>query len=133
MPLLNSFSVSKDTVLNDVNLTALNKKQMARVFAVMQVARFDSAVSEECRCYSDTTNGKREGAGDLNSMFASANYIYLDQSNSGSFWMLSYRTDLYERVAIQSQKTWRNRRTSRLQEPNGNLHQAQSGYVAAAH
>lgn len=45
VPLVNSFSGSKYPVLNDANLSVLNKKQMSHVFAVMQVAGFDSAVS----------------------------------------------------------------------------------------
>lgn len=75
MPLTNSFSGSKDLALNDVNLTALNKKQMARVFAVMQVAGFDSVLSHRCRCYSESTNGRRGGVGDLNLMFTLENHI----------------------------------------------------------
>lgn len=75
MPFLHSFFGSKVTVLDDVNLTAFNKKQMVNVFAVMQVAGFDSAVSWGCRCYSDSTNARRRGAGDLNLIFTLANYI----------------------------------------------------------
>lgn len=75
VPLVNSFSGSKYPVLNDVNLSVLNKKQMSHVFAVMQVAGFDSAVSQGCRCYSNSMNG-RGGAEDLNLMFTLANCIY---------------------------------------------------------
>lgn len=60
--------------MNDVILTALNKKQMARVFAEMQVAEY-SAVSEGCRCYFDSTNGRRGGKEDINLMFTLAKYI----------------------------------------------------------
>lgn len=75
VPFLHSFFGNGVPVLDDVNLTAFNKKQMVNVSAVMQVAGFDSAVSQGCRCYSDSTNGRRKGVGDLNLMFTLANYI----------------------------------------------------------
>lgn len=79
-------------------LTAPNKKQMARVFAEMQVAEFDSAVSEGCRCYFDSTNGRRGGEEDINLMFTLPKYIYLNQSDWGKchYMVLSSTKDLQE-------------------------------------
>lgn len=75
MLLLNSISGSKVLVVNDVNLTVLIKKHTACVFSVMQVAGFDSAVSQGFRCYPYSTNGRRGGAEDLNLMFILPDYI----------------------------------------------------------
>lgn len=53
---------------------------MACVFAVIHVAGFNSAVSQRCRCYSDSTNERRGGAEDLNLMFTLAKNV------SGQIW-----------------------------------------------
>lgn len=134
LPLLNSFSGSKNVVVNDVNITVLSKEQMAHVFSVMQVAGFDSAASQGFRCYPDSTNGRRSEVEDLSLMFTLADYI------SGPIWLekWSFRillsgTCLQQRAVIHSWKTYRNRKTSRSQRPKWNLQQAQPGEVVAEH